>query len=108
MATSELKSLVETVVSAYMEFETALHASGPFPQSLFDKFYKAVEHYAEATSDDEYIHKDVASIVNSIRELLELKALGAPGKAIASAARLETILFSGYDPHFDGHEPPGL
>jgi hypothetical protein len=30
------------------------------------------------------------------------------GDALAEADRLETMLFSDYDPHFDGDEPQGL
>jgi hypothetical protein len=28
--------------------------------------------------------------------------------SFSEASRLESLLFSGYDPHFEGDEPPGL
>ena len=31
-----------------------------------------------------------------------------PGTILPDADRLECLLFSGYDPHFEGDEPPGL
>jgi len=31
-----------------------------------------------------------------------------PDEVLLEAERLECLLFSGYDPHFDGDEPPGL
>jgi hypothetical protein len=31
-----------------------------------------------------------------------------PGTIIADADRLESLLFSGYDPYFEGDEPPVL
>jgi hypothetical protein len=31
-----------------------------------------------------------------------------PGDVLRDAERLEYLLFSGYDPHFERDEPPGL
>jgi hypothetical protein len=33
---------------------------------------------------------------------------GVPGDVLRDAEHLECLLFSGYDPHFEGNEPPGL
>lgn len=54
------------------------------------------------------VHRKVASAVNGLREMLELKAAHATGQAIIDADRLECMLFSEYDPFFEGDEPPGL
>lgn len=54
------------------------------------------------------IHRAVASSVSGLREYLEVTCKQVPGDALAEADRLETMLFSGYDPYFDGDEPPGL
>jgi len=36
---------------------------------------------------------------------LELESFQTPGEVLAKADRMETILFSGYDPYYDGEEP---
>jgi hypothetical protein len=43
-----------------------------------------------------------------LREFLSVERKRIPGTVIADADRLESLLFSGYDPYFDGDEPPGL
>jgi hypothetical protein len=32
----------------------------------------------------------------------------SPGKVLSEADRLECLFFGGFDPHFEGEEPPGL
>jgi hypothetical protein len=39
---------------------------------------------------------------------LELERKRVPGEVLAEADRLECQLFAGYDPFFEGDEPPGL
>ena len=96
------------VMNAYEEFVTRLHGKGRFPSSYFKAFFDAVVCYVEATKDSEMIHKNVASTVNGLTEILSLQSLRASDRAIADADRLECMLFSGYDPYFEGDEPPGL
>ena len=100
--------LAEDVMNAYVEFETRLYGKGRFPSNHFKAFFDAVVRYADATKDDEMIHKKVASAVSGLTQILELPSSRAPGRAIADADRLECMVFSGYDPYFEGHEPPGL
>jgi len=54
------------------------------------------------------IHRNVASSINGLRDILELKTSRAPGQAISNADRLGCMLFGEYDPYFEGDEPPGL
>jgi hypothetical protein len=42
-----------------------------------------------------------------LREFLEVERKRIPGTIIADAD-LESLLFSGYDPYFEGDEAPGL
>jgi hypothetical protein len=105
-AMSDEDQLVEDVQQTYARFEQALHRAKPFPQKAFAQFFQAAWRYAESVKDKEIIHRKVASVVSGLRETLE--ALRVPGDAIASVDRLECLLFSGYDPHFEGDEPPGL
>lgn len=69
---------------------------------------KAARRYLEMTVSDPMIHKSVASAVNGLREFLEVERKRIPGDILFEADRLECQLFSGYDPSFDGDEPPGL
>jgi hypothetical protein len=43
-----------------------------------------------------------------MREFLEVERKRIPGTIIADADLLESLLFSGYDPYFEGDEPPVL
>ena len=38
----------------------------------------------------------------------EVERKRVPGKVLYEADRLECLFFAGYDPHFEGDEPPGL
>lgn len=103
-------ALAEFVMKAHVAFDSKLHEKGRrrFPATEFKALFEAVVRYAEATKEETMIHKNVAGTISGLREILELKSLRAPGQAIADADRLECMLFAGYDPHFEGDEPPGL
>jgi hypothetical protein len=98
--------LAEEVLDAFVEFDSGLHGRGPFPLREFGAFFDAVVRYANATAGHVKVHRAVVRTVCGLREILELKSSCAPGRAIADADRLESILVSGHDPHFAGHEPP--
>ena len=46
--------------------------------------------------------------MNGLREYLAIERKRVPGRILYEADRLETEFFFGYDPHFEGDEPPGL
>jgi hypothetical protein len=46
--------------------------------------------------------------MNGLLQSLELERKRVPGEILYQADRLESLLFAGYDPHFEGDEPPGL
>lgn len=54
------------------------------------------------------LHRDVVRAVNGLVEYLQSERKGVPGEVLLEAERLECLFFLGYDPHFDGDEPPGL
>jgi hypothetical protein len=60
------------------------------------------------TEHDTLIHKSVTRAVNGLREYLEVERKRVPGDILFEADRLECQLFAGYDPSFEGDEPPGL
>ena len=68
----------------------------------------AGKRYAELTKNDPLIHRKVVSAINGLRDFLEVERKRIPGTIIADADRLESLLFSGYDPYFEGDESPGL
>jgi len=103
-------ALAEFVMKAYVAFDSRLHEKGRrrFPATEFKALFDAVVRYVEATKEESMIHRNVAGAISGLREILELKSFRAPGQAIADADRLECMIFAGYDPHFEGDEPPGL
>ena len=74
----------------------------------FRSFAAVVRQYAEATREDEMLHRGVVSAVNGLVQYLQGERKKVPGEVLWEADRLECLLFGGYDPHFDGDEPPGL
>ncbi len=99
-------ALAELVIRAHGEFNCKLHEASRFPTSEFRVFFDAVVRYVGATRENQMIHRNVA--VNGLRESLEIKSPEVPGRWIADADRLECMLFGGFDPYFEGPEPPGL
>ena len=64
--------------------------------------------YIEVTRGDALVHRTVAVSVNGLREFLEVERKRVPGNVLFEADRLECQFFGGYDPSFEGDEPPGL
>jgi len=108
MHNNDSDKLAEDVMNAHAEFEMHLYEKGPFPMFYFTAFFEAAVRYIESMKNSPMIHRNVASAINGLREILELKSSRALGHAISDADRLECMLFSEYDPHFEGDEPPGL
>jgi hypothetical protein len=57
---------------------------------------------------DPLIHREVAKAINALADFLTVERRRVPDSVISEASRLESLLFSGYDPHFEGDEPTGL
>ena len=74
----------------------------------FRAFWEAGKRYAELTINDPLIHRSVVVAVNGLTDFLSVERKRIPGTILSDADRLECLLFSGYDPHFEGDEPPGL
>jgi len=81
MASPDNDKLAREVMQAHASFEERLHGKGRFPHKLFQAFFDAAVRYVTATADEPMIHRNVAGVVTSLREILELKSLRAPGKA---------------------------
>ena len=107
MHDSDTDKLAENVMDAYVEFQSRFNGKGPFPMNYFQTFFEVAVRYIESVKNSPMIHRNVASTISDLREILELTSSRTPG-GIADVDRLECMLFSEYDPYFEGHEPPGL
>lgn len=108
MTSSKFDTLAQRVLDCRAEFDAQLHGSKRFPLEEFDRLWDAVSGYAAVIDERNLIHRAVAREISGIREYLELASVDTPSEVLARADRMECILFSGYDPYFDGDEPPGL
>ncbi len=77
-----------------------------YPTILF--FCDCCRQYTELTRRDRLVRRDVAVVMNGLLQSLELERKRVPGEILYEADRLESLFFAGYDPHFEGDEPPGL
>ena len=87
MSGSEKDRLAALVIDRHCVFQQALAGSRKrYPTREFEPFAAVMRQSADATREDERV----------------------PDEVLIEAERLECLLFFGYDPHFDGDEPPGL
>ena len=100
--------LAESAVNSYTDFMASLSDKGRYPQAQFYTFAEAVRRYLVSVEGRPLIHRSVVGVVNGLREYLAMERKGVPGRILYEADRLETEFFCGYDPIFEGDEPPGL
>jgi hypothetical protein len=108
MPISEKERLAAEVERQWADFQDGLSDKRRYPLAQFKAFWKAARDYAVLTKRDPLIHRSVAVAVNGLREFLEVERKRIPSNVMGDADRLESLLFSGYDPYFEGDEPPGL
>jgi hypothetical protein len=111
MGTRELEKdqLAHAVAELHADFEAALAANRRrYPVSEFRLFAEAVRNYVEKTRNDDMVHRAVVRAVNGIVNELAGERKRVPGEVLFEADRLECLVFAGYDPHFEGDEPPDL
>src|SRR5579863_9243284 len=109
MLAPEKDRLAAQVMEHWVEFRERLSSEKrKYPQRQFNIFWNAAKRYAELTKSDALIHRAVAKAVNGLVDFLEVERKRVPADVLRDAERLECLLFSGYDPHFEGDEPPGL
>ena len=97
--------LAEKVLDAHVQFDMQLHGGKEYPLKAFEELWLALNQYAVALGDSRSLNRDVAWKINGLKEYLELERFRTPGEVLAKADRMEMILFAGYDPYFEGHEP---
>jgi hypothetical protein len=69
---------------------------------------RAQGNTSHALGNASLIHRDVANAIHGLVDFLKVERRQVPGTVIQEADRLERIVFGGYDPYFDGDEPPDL
>ena len=108
MKTNTQKLAETDVIDAWTLFQVALSKRGAYPTKELNLLFDSVVRYSHEMAESEFIHKTIASMFTGFREYLQLERKRVPGSALATADRLETILFDGYDPIFEGDEPADL
>src|SRR5262252_5968422 len=108
MVDSKQNRLAKDVVELSISFKMALSNKRKYPMAEFKSFVAAAKRYLEALGKDPLIHRGVVSAISGLREFLETERKQVPGEVLYEADRLECLVFAGYDPHFEGDEPPSL
>jgi hypothetical protein len=109
MPASEKDRLAAEVAENWAKLqESLLSEKRTYPTRQFYLFWKGAKRYAELTKSDPLIHRAITEAVNGLVDFLEAERKRVPADVLRDAHRLECLLFSGYDPHFQGDEPPGL
>ena len=109
MNASDKNRLALVVMERWHSFEEALARSKrAYPLQNFLSFVDAVREYTNAIRGDQLVRRDVANAINGLTGHLRLERKRVPGRILSEADRLECLFFAGFDPHFDGDEPPGL
>jgi hypothetical protein len=105
---AEKGRLAEEVGERWISFQEALSEKRKYPTSKFNAFAKSTRKYIRVLGNDSLIHRHVANAIHGLVDFLTVERRRVPDAVIQEADRLESIVFSGYDPYFDGDEPPGL
>jgi hypothetical protein len=109
MPTSQKDQLAAEAIDRWQDFQESLASvKRKYPIQKFQAYWSATRRYAEFTKADALIHKSVATAVHGLVDFLSAERKRVPNDVLRDAERLECLLFSGYDPHFVGDEPPEL
>ena len=109
MDNSQKDRAADMVVELWCSFQVELAGrKRKYAVQEFFSFASAARRYIELTRRDQLVRRDVAVVMNGLRQSLELERKRVPGEILYEADRLERLFFAGYDPHFEGDEPPGL
>jgi hypothetical protein len=109
MEAPEKERLASLFMEKHESFEmTLLDNKHRYPTGEFKAFAEAARRYLMQIKDDQFVRMDVARTLHGLVEYLRTERKRVPDRLLSEAARLECLLFLGYDPHFEGDKPPGL
>lgn len=100
LAHDMLKALADRVVEANAKLDEQLGKSR-FPSAEFDKLRQAVFDYAMAMQECDWLHRDVANVVNGLRDYLQLTCHNAPSDIMWKIDQMESLIFNGYNAYPD-------
>jgi hypothetical protein len=100
--------LAAEAMDRWHDFERACRPKKKFPMREFRAFWLLAKQYAELTRSDKTIRRDLATAVHELTTVYGWASKAPENEAIADIERLECLVFCGYDPHFEGDEPPEL
>jgi hypothetical protein len=103
---SEKERAAEKVLNAKADFQMALSNNRKYPLAEFRLFVRAARRYIGLTAGDPLIHRKVAGEISGLADYLQSERKRIPGDVLYEVDRLHCLLFSGYDPYFEGDEPP--
>jgi len=106
--TASKDKLAKEVLDLWISFQIALADKREYPTTEFTSFVAKVRRYIQAVGRDPLIHRDVVCAINGLVDFLRVERQAVPMIVIDEASRLEALFFTGYDPHFEGDEPPGM
>ncbi len=108
MSSSGKDRLAAEIARRWEGLQDALSDKGKYPIQQFRLFAEATRQYLQVTKGDTLIHRNVVEAVNGLADFLGAERRRVPRDILWDAERLECLVFSGYDPHFEGDEPPDL
>jgi len=109
MDNSERDCAAAQVLDLLCSFEVALAESKrKYPVREFFSFASAARRYIDLTRRDKLVRRDVAVALKGLAQSLDARRKRVPEGVLLEADRLESLFFDGYDPYFEGDEPPGL
>jgi hypothetical protein len=109
MDNSERDRSAVQVLDLLCSFELALSESKrKYPVQEFFSFANAARRYIDLTRRDQLVRRDVAVALKGLAQSLDARRKRVPERVLLEADRLESLFFDGYDPYFEGDEPPGL
>jgi hypothetical protein len=109
MNNSAKDRLASEVLELLIDFKMALsERKRKYPAQEFFAFASAARRYIDLTRKDRLVRRDVAVALKDLATCVEHVRKGAPDAVVLEAHRLGSLFFDGYDPYFEGDEPPGL
>lgn len=99
--------LAEQAVDSYCAFAETLAGLGPYPQAQFYVFAEADRRYPASIEGSPLVHRNIVRVVNGLREYLAVERKRVQAGPCTRPIAWRQMFFSGYDPHFEGDEPPG-
>jgi hypothetical protein len=104
---TKFKALADHVVEAHGDLDNSL-GKRHFPIIEFNRLWQAVFNYSVAMKELDWLHRDVAGIVNGLHDYLELDCHKAPSDIWWKIDQMEVLLFGGYNAYPEHSSPNDL